>query len=266
MKNIKNLRYLGYKTLLDLHYQTQFKHLGSSLSCIDIVAYLWSKQMSSQDRFLMSKGHAVTALYTVFYLLGYIKEQELFSFATDGTRLGGHPSRHLPDLIPFATGSLGHGLSLAVGMAQSFMFQQDQSELPRVFCLLSDGECNVGQTWEAAAYAGAKKISNLIVLVDRNQIQAFDSTKNVLGDSSTIKRWQSFGFNALEIEGHNWKSFNDCFKQLKTVKTRRPTVIILNTQKGNGVSFMQNTLSWHYNTMNEVEYLKALEEIKIFKK
>lgn len=249
-----------YKALLDLHYQAHLGHIGSSLSVLDILAYIWLYKKGKEDKMILSKGHAAPALYTVLHELGYIEKEDIDGFHKNGTKLGVHPSQyHYKNDVPFATGSLGHGLSLSVGIAQGYLLQQKKH---KVYCVMSDGECNEGQVWEAAQYASSKKIHNLYVFIDKNGIQAFGKTKDVLGDGASIKKWEAFGFDVAECNGHDLQDIDNTIKKLEKNGTKNPKLIICNTIKGNGVSFMENTIEWHYNALDEVSYGKAIQDIE----
>lgn len=265
MSNIQKVLYLK---LLNLLYHSRAGHIGSCLSCLDILTQVLIFEKKPQDKFLLSKGHAAPALYVVLNYLGVISEKELLTFYNDGTKLPGHtPNIHFKEYINFPTGSLGHGLSLCSGMAHALKLKQtmkntiNNQRLPTIYCLMSDGECNEGQVWEAAQYASHFKLSNLFVLIDKNGIQALGKTKDVLGDAATKEKWSAFNFEVFEADGHDLKKIGKAFNKAKKTKSDKPKVIIFNTIKGYGISFMQNTIEWHYRTMNENLYKKAIEEI-----
>lgn len=256
-------RILLYNNLLKLHYTTSAGHIGSSLSCLDMMAQLILFHAKEQDKFILSKGHAVPALYVILNKKGIISDEELQTFYINGTKLPAHPPLHLHNSIPFASGSLGHGLSLSCGLAQGLKYLSLKSEtLPWVYCLMSDGECNEGQVWEAAQYASAKKIDNLVVLIDKNKLQAFGKTKNVLGDGATAARWKSFGFETYLCDGHNPNKLQEIFTVVKKSKLKKPKVIICSTVKGYGVSFMEGKIEWHYYKLTEKLYKKALLSVE----
>lgn len=219
--------------------------------------------MRKEDRLIFSKGHAAPALYVVLNKMGKISDLELSTFHKNGTKLPGHTPIGLDDSIPFPSGSLGHGLSLACGIAQGvkYLNKKSNKSLPTIFCLISDGECNEGQVWEAAQYASAKKISNLVVLIDNNGLQAFGKTKDVLGNGATVRRWEAFGFEVYESDGHNPKEIKKYLSKATMSKKEKPKVIIFNTIKGYGVDFMEGKIAWHYNTLTEDLYKKALVSI-----
>lgn len=253
-------RNLLYKNLLTLLYTAHAGHIGSSLSCLDILSVLFFFVIKKEDTFILSKGHAVPALYSVLNALGRISDDALQTFHANGTRFPAHPPAHLDEFVPFPSGSLGHGLSLSCGMAQANYFLEGKSKkrMPKVYCLVSDGECNEGQVWEAAQYASAKKIGNLVVLVDNNKLQAFGKTADVLGKSTTPEKWKAFGWEVYSANGHSPKEIVRVFEKVDKSHTSKPKVIIFDTIKGYGVSFMQNQIGWHYHTLTENLYQKAL--------
>lgn len=248
--------------LLTLLYQTKSYHIGSCLSCLDILIQTLIFEMKKKDKFILSKGHAVPSLYIVLQHLGKIKEEDLKTFMQDGTSLPAHPPPNLDPIIPFPAGSLGHGLSVSCGIAEAMKYTADNKKnVPRIFCLISDGECNEGQVWEAAQYASQRKLSNLICMIDKNGIQAFGKITDVLGDSATVEKWKAFGFDVLTCDGHDLLEIKKTFKRIKKRKNDKPKIIIFQTVKGKGVSFMEHTIAWHYNKMTEEQYDKAIQEI-----
>ncbi|OGH10217.1 MAG: hypothetical protein A2152_02010 [Candidatus Levybacteria bacterium RBG_16_35_6] len=254
-----------YTKLINLLYNSGSIHVGSCLSCFDILIETLFFQMKKEDRFILSKGHAVPALYVLLNHLKKLPDSDLRNYLKDDTKLTGHPAPNcFSEILGFHSGSLGHGISLSSGIAEAMKYEamlRKQRKTPKIFCLISDGECNEGQVWEAAQYAGKRNLDNLIVLVDKNGFQAFDKTINVLGDPTKKKRWEAFNFNVVETEGHNRTKIKKAFEKAYSFKNKKPRVIIFNTIKGRGVSFMENKLEWHYKKMTEVEYKKALEEI-----
>lgn len=221
-------------------------------------------EQKPEDIFIISKGHAAPAYYVVLNYLGKITDDELATFHNDGTKLPAHtPNYHFKDVIHFPTGSLGHGLSLSTGIAHAMKIKSHtEATLPWVYTLMSDGECNEGQVWEAMQYASQKKLSHLIVFIDKNKIQAFGRTKDVLGDSASEDKWSAFGFETIACNGHNLKDISRAIQQAKNSPSDKPKVIICDTVKGNGVSFMEDTIDWHYNVLDEQQYKIALDDIE----
>lgn len=258
----KQLHKKLHEKLVTLLFNAKAGHIGSSLSCLDILTELMVYTMKKEDKFILSKGHAVPALYVILHHLKKITTEELATFHKDGTKLPAHPSSyHLENDIPFATGSLGHGLSLASGIAQSYKYFIKGKNKNIVYCLISDGECNEGQVWEAAQYASHFQLSNLIVLLDKNKFQAFGRIENVLGDSATREKWEAFGFEVLESDGHRIDDIQSSLKNALTSQSGKPKIIIFDTVKGHGISFMENTLASHYDVLTPAQYNEALGDL-----
>lgn len=248
-------------TLLSLYKKADAGHIGSSLSCLDILVYLYFQQMKPTDKFVLSKGHAAVALYTLLAKSGYISEKKLQSFYQEGTLLAAHPpcSRKLKGVI-FGTGSLGHGLSLAAGLALSTKYSKKRF---KVYCLISEGDCNEGSTWEAALFAAHHHLDNLWIIIDYNKIQAFGRSEEVLNLNSLKAKWRAFNFDTIEIkDGHDFHQLEMAFKKIKSHKKRMPKCLIANTVKGHGVSYMEDKLEWHYWPMSDEQYNIAVSEIK----
>jgi transketolase len=239
-------------------------HIGASLSCLDILVYLYFHLMDKEDRFILSKGHAALSLYVVLAKAGLMDKKLLESFYKNGTLLAAHPpcTRKLNG-VSFGTGSLGHGLPLATGFAFSNKFTHKNNN---VFCLLSDGDCDEGSTWEAVLFAAQHKLKNLFVIIDNNNLQGFGKSSEVLNLEPLADKWKSFNFDVAVAEnGNEFSSLNNAFDELCKISSDKPKCIIAKTKKGNGISFMENKLEWHYLPMTEDQYLQALEEIKIKK-
>jgi transketolase len=245
------------KVLLSLYFNANAGHIGCSLSCIDLLIALFEIK-SSNERVILSKGHAAAALYTILNYTGEIKDAELNTFYKNGTKLSAHPSANSFTNIPFALGSLGHGFPIGCGIANANKLLKNDEW---VYILMSDGETNEGTTWEAAHYAVSKKLNNLMVLIDKNNLQGFGYTKDVLGDTATIEKWKSIGFEVLEVDGHNIASIINTINTLKNTN-QKPKLIIADTIKGKGVDYMENKMEWHYLPMNEVMYQKALNSLE----
>ena len=245
--------------ILSKFKQANAGHIGSALSCLDILYYLYFDEMNENDEFILSKGHAALALYCVLYAKEIINEDQLKTFYQDGTVLAAHPpfSGKLAG-VKFGSGSLGHGLSLATGLALAAKLKKNAK---RIFCLLSDGDCNEGSTWEAALFAAHHQFKNLFAIIDHNKIQGFGKTNEILDLSSLAQKWESFGFDVIEIEnGNNVEKIANGFVEIKKLSGTKPKCIILHTTKGNGISFMENKLEWHYLPMNDKQYEQALIE------
>ena len=258
-----NLRF----SIIKMSNEAKTPHLASSLSCIDIVATLYQSVLkvnkknfksSLRNRFILSKGHAAAALYVALEYKKIISKKDLNSYAKKGSLLEEHPSPKLLG-VEAATGSLGHGLSIACGIALSSKINKQKF---MTYVLMSDGECNEGSVWEAVLFASAKKLNNLCAFVDYNKWQATGKSNEVLKLGSLTKKFYQFGWNVLEIDGHN---HNLIIKACKVaIKEKlRPTIIIANTVKGKGISFMEDDNNWHYRIPSEEEVKLAKEELKI---
>ena len=244
-------------------------HLGSCLSCVDILIALYFGELNidpnnpndpRRDRFILSKGHGAPALFQVLAMRGFYPESWLKDYGKDGGIFAEHPPTpdHLAG-IEAATGSLGHGLPIGLGMALAGRIQNKKFN---VYAVLGDGECNEGSVWEAAMLAAAQKVSNLCVFVDFNKWQATDRSEEVMALNSLSGKWQAFGWNAIEIDGHNYEQIFNALNTFKLENTR-PTAIIAHTIKGKGVSFMQDDNNWHYRIPTADEVKIAKQELGI---
>ena len=251
------------RIVLEQSKRANVGHIGSALSVVDIVCALYDHVLRipdptdpDRDRFIMSKGHAVLALYGALHLRGWISAEELETYAGDGTFLGMHPEHRVPG-IDFSTGSLGHGLSMGVGAALAARLECSQR---RVFVLLSDAECNEGSVWEAAMFAAHHRLSNLIAVIDANGQQALGYTRDVLDLSPMADRWRAFGWDARDVDGHD-------IEQLVQAMTPAagndgpPRVVVAETVFGRGVPFMEKRLAWHYLPMSDEQYAVALAAV-----
>lgn len=245
-------------------------HIGAVLSVADIVATLYTDVMkydpknpdwSERDRFILSKGHAGASIYAAIAESGFFDTEELKTHYADGSRLSGHVSHHLPG-IDFSTGSLGHGLPVGAGMAYA---DKKSGNERRTFVVLGDGECNEGSVWEAALFANHFRLSNLIAIVDHNHMQSLDFNENTLELEDFGEKWRAFGWNVIEINGNDHAELKAAFKKAEENRveaSHKPTVIIANTIKGFGVSFMQNDILWHYRFPHAGwEYDMAVNEL-----
>jgi transketolase len=263
MENLIELRKECLKTLLSLYKTANAGHIGSSLSCLDILVYLFGKKMAKDDLTILSKGHAAAALYTVLAKSGRLPEEMLNTFYKDHTSLAAHPpcSGSIKD-IPFGTGSLGHGLSLATGFAFSQKFTDKNYH---IFCILSEGDCNEGSTWEAALFAAHHKLQNLTIIVDYNKLQGFGHEKDILDLNPLSGKFEHFGFRTIVCEnGNNYSSLHTAFEKLNKVPSCQPQCIVTKTTKGHGISFMENKLEWHYLSMTDEQYRQAVIETETY--
>ena len=242
-------------------------HPGGSLSAADLYTYLYFEEMNvgpdmignpDRDRFVLSKGHTCPGLYAVMALKGFFPVEELKTFRKLGTRLQGHPSmQYLPGL-DMSSGSLGQGISAACGMALAG--KVDKKDY-RVYTLLGDGELEEGQVWEAAMFAGAKKLDNLCVIVDNNNLQIDGDISEVNNPYPIDKKFEAFNFHVITINGHDFDDIRKAFEEARTVKGM-PTAIIAKTVKGKGVSYMENQASWHGTAPNDEQCAEAMKELE----
>ncbi len=244
------------RKLLSLYYGANAGHIGSSLSCIDVLIALFGIKTDA-ERVILSKGHAAAALYCVLNHIGEIDDLTLETFYKNGTKLSAHPSANSFLNIPFALGSLGHGFPIACGIAQANQLLKNSDY---VYVVMSDGDTNEGTTWEAAHYAVAKKLSNLMVIIDKNNLQGFGRTMDILGDTANNEVWSHIGFEVIEADGHDVAQFKERLQLLKG-SSDKPKLIIANTIKGKGVDYMENKMEWHYLPMNAEQYTQALNSL-----
>lgn len=244
-------------------------HLGGSSSIMDVVAALYFKHMKvfkdpkdpKRDRCIFSKGHSVLAQYAAFVELGYVSHDDLHKVKTlDGT-LQGHPDMDHTPGIEAVTGSLGQGLSVSLGMALGLRLDGSDS---RVFCVVGDGEMNEGQIWEAAMAGAAYKADNLVAIIDFNGVQATDVSDKVMPVGQVGEKWKSFGWNVIEIDGHNMIEILDALDAAKACKGK-PTAIIAHTVKGKGFTFAEGKAAYHNAALTESEYKEAQELVKKMK-
>jgi transketolase len=241
-------------------------HVGSSLCCADILAVLYFDSLRidpsdwdspSCDRFVLSKGHAAMAWYAVLAEAGFFSKDLLGTYAFNGGLLSEHPCHSLPG-IKVSTGSLGHGLPIAAGIA---LAQKMDRRKARTFVLISDGECNEGSVWESAMWCGHRKLDNLIVIVDDNHMQALGPSRQISGLDPLGEKWKAFGWGVLEADGHDHASLIKVITQA-TGEQGRPQAIIARTVLGKGVSFMENDLLWHYQVPSACQLQEALAQLE----
>lgn len=240
-------------------------HIASVLSVADILGVLYSgvlnidpsnPKMDNRDRLILSKGHAGASIYAALAERGFFDVDELKTHYSNGSRLSGHVSHYLPG-IEFSTGSLGHGLSVGAGMA---LAAKKKGEKHRVFVILGDGECDEGSVWEAALFAHQFELDNLIAIIDHNKMQSLDYCENTIKLEPFEDKWKSFGWNTIRIDGHNHEELKKSLEGYHSDNI--PTVIIADTIKGKGISFMENDILWHYRFPHEGwEYSEAVKEL-----
>ncbi len=252
--------------LVEMSHKSGAPHLGSSLSCVDIlVAAYWEvlridptrPRDPDRDRFILSKGHAATTLYATLAQRGFFPVSLLDSFAQAGGHLPEHPSPGCVPGLEAATGSLGHGLSLGLGMA---LAGRIQGRSYRVFVLVSDGECNEGSTWEAALLAPAHRLENVAVIVDYNKWQATGRSDEITALRPLKLKWEAFGWSTYEVDGHDLGALAAVLSNIPD-GTGKPVAVVAHTVKGKGVSFMEDNNNWHYRIPNAAELARAKEEL-----
>jgi len=258
MTDFQSLQYQLRKKILDISRRANSGHIGGALSCIDLLISILVYNKTEDEDFVLSKGHSALALYVCLNHLGEIPEEEMLTFYKNGTQLPAHPAPGKYKGIPFALGSLGHGLPIATGIAKANCIQLSKNS---TFVLLSDGDTNEGTTWEAAHFAVSNHLERLIVIIDKNNLQGFGNTADILGDTASNRTWESIGFDVFEIDGHDIEGINKTINKCRYLLNGKPKVIIANTSKGKGVSFMEKKMEWHYLPMNEEQYLIALQEL-----
>ncbi|MDE7434735.1 MAG: transketolase [Lachnospiraceae bacterium] len=242
-------------------------HPGGSLSAADIITYLYFQEMNidpqnpkmaDRDRFVLSKGHVAPALYSVLAHRGYFPVEDLCTLRHTGSYLQGHPDmKHIPG-VDMSSGSLGQGLSCAVGMAQAGKLDHKDY---RVFALCGDGEIQEGQIWEACMWAGAHHLNNLVVIVDNNNLQIDGTVEEVCSPYPLDQKFEAFNFHVIVIDGNNFEEIRKAFDEAKTV-TDQPVAIIAKTTKGKGVSFMEHQAGWHGKAPNDAQYEQAMDELR----
>jgi transketolase len=242
-------------------------HIGGALSAADLLAGVYGRALRydpkrpewpDRDRFIMSKGHACSALYAVLAESGYFPVERLETFYQNGSPLAGHVMHKNIPGVELSTGSLGHGLPVATGMA---IAAKRDGRPSRIFCMISDGECDEGSVWEAALFAPHHKLDNLTVIVDYNKIQSLGAVKEVIDLDPLTDKWRAFGWAVRELDGHDLRAIEEAVTQLP-YEVGRPSCIVAHTVKGKGVSFMENKLLWHYRAPLGEDMTKALAELE----
>ena len=268
IKELKRIANNVRKDIIEEVYDAKSGHPGGALSIADILTVLYFNQMNIdpknpksnlRDRLVLSKGHAVAALYAVLVERGFIQKEELKTFRKMNSRLQGHPDMEKTPGIDMSTGSLGQGLSIANGMA---IASKMDSLGCKIYCILVDGEIEEGQIWEAAMTSNKYALDNLCVILDYNKLQIDGSVQNVKNLDCLQSKWESFGFNVITCNGNDIEMLINSFEQAKQTKGM-PSIIIADTVKGKGVSFMENKVEWHGKAPSEEEYNKAMNELNL---
>lgn len=241
-------------------------HIGCALSIIEIVAVLYRRHLNladgtpraaGRDYLVLSKGHGVMAQYACLYELGWLKDIDLDNYFANGTRMKGLSDAHVPGL-EVSSGSLGHGLSVGVGLA---LAAKRNGSGQRAFCIVGDGEMNEGSIWEALLFARQFKLDNLVVIVDENRFQAMGSTDEVISLGSLHAKFESFGFDTRSVDGHDERSLDSTLSELMAIQDGKPKAIVAATVKGRGVSFMENNNMWHYTRLSRETFDAAMAEV-----
>ena len=242
-------------------------HIGAILSMADIVAVLYGAVLRvdpacpawpDRDRFILSKGHAGAGIYAALAERGFFPVETLQTHYQDGSNLSGHVSHKGVPGVEFSTGSLGHGLPVAAGMALGAKLD---GQSHRVYVLLSDGECDEGSNWEAILFAGHHRLDRLVAIIDYNKIQSLASVRETLDLEPFTDKWRAFGWEVVEVDGHDHHALRAALSAVPA-PTARPTVVIAHTTKGKGISFMENQVLWHYRTPTGEEFIRALAELE----
>ena len=265
-KSSTQLAWLIRRHGIEMTHLSGGSHIGAVLSAADIIAVLYADIMhydpenpkwDGRDRFIMSKGHAGAAIYAALAESGFFDTAELKTHYQNGSRLSGHVSHHLPG-VDFSTGSLGHGLCAAAGMA---LAAKQDGKHHRVFAVLGDGECDEGSVWEAALFANQYRLENLVAIVDHNHMQSLDTCEKTLELEDFGAKWRAFGWNVIELNGHDHEALQAALADTHN-PGHKPTVVIANTVKGKGISFMENDILWHYRFPHDgLEYDGAVNEL-----
>ena len=268
VKNLEKLCKENRKNILKMVYNAQSGHIGGAMSSVELLTVLYHKCMhicpkwtksqdfNNRDRFVLSKGHASSILYSVLAQLGYFPKEELLTFRLFGSRLQGHPVPICPG-IDVATGSLGQGLSIACGMAIGLRLDKNPA---KVFCLMGDGELQEGSVWEAFMLFTHAKLDNIIAIIDRNRLQIDGCTENVKSLDNLADKIRAFNWDVIEIDGHDINAIYSAIERAKELN--KPVAILANTVKGKGVSFMENNAGWHGKAPNKEDFERALAELE----
>lgn len=266
IENLKKISKNIRKNIVEMVYSAASGHPGGSLSIADILTVLYFYEMNvnientkdeNRDRLVLSKGHCSPALYATLAEKGFIPKEDLKTFRKIDSYLQGHPDMKKIPGVDMTSGSLGQGLSISNGMALSAKLDNKDY---RVYCIMGDGEIEEGQVWEAAMTSSHYNLDNICVIVDNNNLQIDGKIDEVMSPYPIDKKFESFGFNVINIDGHNYEEIINALVTAKTVKGK-PTAIIAKTTKGKGISYMENQAGWHGKAPNEDEYKKAIEEL-----
>ena len=262
----RELAYRIRRHCVEMTGRANASHIGSSLSMADLLAVLYAKVLrfhpdapawEDRDRFILSKGHGCAALYSVLAECGYFPIKELDTYYQNGSPFAGHTMHNIPG-VELSAGSLGHGLPVSAGIALS---AKRGGKSYRVFCMMSDGECDEGSVWEAALFAPHHKLDNLVVMIDHNKIQSLGRVEEVINLAPFADKWRSFGWGVREIDGHDLDAIERAFAELP-FSPGKPSCIVAHTVKGKGVSYMEDKLLWHYRAPRGQDLEVAIAELE----
>ncbi|WP_269622655.1 transketolase [Prochlorococcus marinus] len=264
---LKEDAYSVRKKILELSYKSGGgQHIGGGLSMVEIMCYLYGYRLNispdnlteiDRDRFILSKGHGVLGFYPILNHYGIINDETLNTYKQQDSELISHPIKNYNLGIESSNGSLGHGLSYGLGIAHGLKLKEINS---KVFILMGDGECNEGSVWEAAMSASTLKIDNLILIIDFNKYQSDGKTQEIINQDQLAARWSSFGWNVIEVNGHDFLSIDNAFQNKMLIGS--PNLILAHTIKGKGVDFMENNNSWHHGRLTENLFNEAINILK----
>lgn len=249
---------------IEMTHVSNGSHIASALSMADIIAVLYARVMkydidhpkaADRDRFLLSKGHAGSAIYAALAEVGFFSTDLLTSHMANGSILSGHVSHKDVPGVEFSTGSLGHGIGVAAGMAFAAGYDQKQHH---VYVVIGDGECDEGSVWEAALFANHYKLDRLTVIIDHNKMQSLRTCEETISLGNLTEKWRQFGWEVLEIDGHNHTALEEAF----SLRSDKPKCIVANTVKGKGISFMEHNILWHYRAPQGEDYETAIKELE----
>lgn len=254
------------KSILDMAYSGATVHIGCAFSIVELLAVLYRKHlrldlanpaMATRDYLVLSKGHGVMAQYACLHELGWLTDEDIGNYFKDGTRLKGLADAHVPG-VEATTGSLGHGLSVAAGLALAAKLNKTEQTC---YTLVGDGELNEGAIWEAALFAAHFKLDNLVVIVDKNGFQAMGTTDDVMALGNIEEKLRAFGFDAVTIDGHDETAIDAAYSNMKAARNGKPKAIVAASVKGKGVSFMEHENIWHYTRLTPETYAAAITEL-----
>ena len=254
------------KAILDMAYSGGAVHIGCAFSIVELLAVLYRKHlrldpanpaMATRDYMVLSKGHGVMAQYACLHELGWLTDDDIGNYFKDGTRLKGLADAHVPG-VEATAGSLGHGLSVAAGLALAAKLNKTEQTC---YALVGDGELNEGAIWEAALFAAHFKLDNLVVIVDKNGFQAMGTTDDVIALGNIEEKFRAFGFDAVTIDGHDETAIDAAYSNMKAARNGRPKAIVATSVKGKGVSFMEHDNIWHYTRLTPETYAAAITEL-----